>query len=202
MNTQQTNPAAPDAFAGAAANQAMGSDYYDTVYASSERYTQDYRDMSYYPMWAQAIHTVRSLGNPSILEVGCGVGHLAEYLHDEGFTKYHGFDFSEQAVAMAKKRTDQDFAVADAYDPASYDYDYDVAITLEVLEHLDDDLGVLRQLKAGSYVIFSLPTFDDPAHVRFFTNPGQIIQRYQPLVDFKALGLMLRWFIGVGVIRG
>ncbi len=200
MDFQQISPVQPAATV--AGKKAMGPERYDDVYATSQWYTQDYRDMVYYPMWAQTIQAIRSLKDPAILEIGCGTGHLAEYLHDEGFDKYHGFDFSEQAIAMARRRVDQDFVVADAYDPASYAFDYNVAIALEVLEHLDDDIGVLRKLKGGTCVVLSLPTFDDPAHVRFFREPDDIVQRYQSVVDFTGIGFILRWFIAVGVIKG
>jgi 2-polyprenyl-3-methyl-5-hydroxy-6-metoxy-1,4-benzoquinol methylase len=184
-----------------APREAMGSEYYDKVYAESANYAQDYRDMAYYPMWAQTIRIMRAIGEPRILDVGCGVGHLAHYLWDEGFRNYHGFDFSGHAVEMARKRVDQDVVVADAYDPASYDFDYDVAIAMEVFEHLDDDLAVIGHLKPGTRIIFSVPTFDDPAHVRLFKSPRDVAARYGEKIQITNLDFMMRWFLVVGMVR-
>ncbi|MHC4562140.1 MAG: class I SAM-dependent methyltransferase [Planctomycetota bacterium] len=166
-----------------APRQAMGAEYYDKVYTESANYAQDYRDMAYYPIWAQTIRLMRAIGEPRILDIGCGVGHLAHYLWDEGFRDYHGFDFSPRAVEMARERVEQDMVVADAYDLASYDFDYDIAIATEVFEHLDDDLAVVGHLKPGTRP----PLHQPPRHRTPLRREGPDRQHglHSPLVPGK-----------------
>lgn len=53
----------------------------------------------------------------------------------------------------------------------------------ELLEHVDDDLGVLRQIPRRTLTLFSVPNFDDPAHVRYFSSETAVGRRYRGLFD-------------------
>jgi SAM-dependent methyltransferase len=180
----------------------MAPDYYDRIFTCVDDYRAHYRDSRYFVLWTQVISLLRRLPSPKILEIGCGPGQFAHYLYDEGFRDYHGFDFSPEAVRRAREVVPQSFEVGDAADEAPYQRDYTVAIILEVLEHVRDDLAILGHLRPRTCVLFSLPTFDDEAHVRFFRAPQEIVGRYQACVDFRTIVQIDRWFICAGFLRG
>lgn len=178
-----------------------GPEYYDQVFSESQAYQIHYKHSPYFVLWSQILLWLRQLEAPKILEIGCGTGQLAHYLYDEGFGDYYGFDFSPKAVEIAKQAVDQSFAVGDAFDQAPYEFDYNVAVATEVLEHVADDYAIIKSLRKGTVFIFSLPTYDDPAHIRFFPAGGQVVRRYRGYVQFKAVHLINRWFACLGVIR-
>ena len=60
----------------------------------------------------------------------------------------------------------------------------EVYVMLEVLEHLTRDIDVLQKIPSGKEVVFSVPSFDDPSHVRMFTR--EIVQwRYRDLIKLQ-----------------
>lgn len=179
----------------------MAPQYYDTLFNVIDDYKAHYRDSRYFVLWTQIIQFLRKIPNPRILEIGCGPGQFAHYLWDQGFRDYHGFDFSPEAVRIAKTVVPQSFDVGDALKAESFRYEYNVAIVLEVLEHVDDDLGVLANIRPGTTILFSLPTFDDEAHVRWFTSQQDIVNRYNGSVDLRQIILLNHWFVCAGVVR-
>jgi 2-polyprenyl-3-methyl-5-hydroxy-6-metoxy-1,4-benzoquinol methylase len=180
----------------------MAPDYYDRIFTCVDDYRAHYRDSRYFVLWTQVIALLRRLPSARILEIGCGPGQFAHYLYDQGLRDYHGFDFSPEAIRRAREVVSQSFEVGDAAGEAPYRRDYNVAIVLEVLEHVSDDLGILAHLRRGTVVIFSLPTFDDEAHVRYFRGAQEIVTRYQRVVDFRRIVQIDTWFVCAGVVRG
>jgi SAM-dependent methyltransferase len=154
------------------------SQYYDRIYAGG------YVTQGYYPLYNEVLKMIEQTGPPRrVLEIGCGVGDLGKMIIDRGHP-YRGFDFSPVAVECSKKLCRRgEFKVGDAYDPAAYlPHDYDVAVALEVLEHLDD-LRIIENLPAGVRLIASVPDYDDVAHLRLYQNPRRdIIERFRPLL--------------------
>jgi 2-polyprenyl-3-methyl-5-hydroxy-6-metoxy-1,4-benzoquinol methylase len=180
----------------------MAPDYYDHIFTREEDYRAHYRRSRYYVLWTQVITLLRLVRSPKILEIGCGPGQFAHYLYDEGFRDYHGFDFSPGAIRRAREVVPQSFEVGDASNPDLYRRDYNVAVILEVLEHVRDDLSILASLRRNTVVFFSLPTFDDEAHVRYFGNDQEIRARYQKVVDFRKIARIDTWFVCAGLARG
>jgi 2-polyprenyl-3-methyl-5-hydroxy-6-metoxy-1,4-benzoquinol methylase len=179
----------------------MAPEYYDQIFTRVEDYRAHYRDSRYFVLWTQVLQFLRKVPAPKILEIGCGPGQFAHYLYDQGFRDYHGFDFSPEAVRRARENSPQSFDVGDAMSPDFYKRDYNVAIVLEVLEHVQDDLGLLANLRPGTVLFFSLPTFDDEAHVRFFPQPRQVVDRYQSRVDLRRLVALDAWYVCAGIVR-
>ncbi len=176
-------------------------EYYDAVLTSSKEYRLPYKDSSYFVLWTQILQFIKKVEGPELLEIGCGSGQFAHYLYDEGYRNYHGFDFSPKAIELAERTVKQSFSLGDALDPNAYNHPYNLVIALEVLEHIGDDLGVIKNLKQGTNLVFSLPTFDDPAHVRWFVTPGQILKRYYRLVDVVEIVPIGPWFACFGIVK-
>jgi len=124
----------------------------------------------------------------TILDVGCGVGMFTEVLFKSNYSDYVGIDFSPTVIEIAKKRVPEaKFIVADLRDSETRKNfkQYSIFIMLEVLEHINDDLNVLKAIPSNSLVIFSVPSFDDPFHVRHFNSVNSVIKRYESLIKFN-----------------
>ena len=157
----------------------QNKDYYNKGFASSPYYcigvtAEKSRHSRLYS------HVLSLLEHDSnILEVGCGTGQFADWIIRSGFNYIEGFDFSDVAVEMSKQRTNRDnFHVADVNDWNFATDNYNCIIALEVFEHINNDLDIIGKIPAGRTVIFSLPTFDDAAHVRYFKKAYEITARY------------------------
>lgn len=178
--------------------------YYDQRYDTREHYFRHYKESPYYVLWTQALQFVKKVPSPKILEIGCGAGQFAHYLYDEGFRDYAGFDFSPRAIEMAKERCAQEFFRADARDFSSrspYSREYNLVISLEVLEHIEDDVEVIRHLREGSGIVFSVPSFPDPAHLRTFSSPRRIRKRYYQVIRFHDIVTVGRYFAAFGMME-
>ena len=163
-----------------------GPDYYNKIFE------QPYDCSSYAPIYEKILGILKGHGDPAVLEVGCGTGVLAKMLIDRGF-EYRGFDFSEKAIDAALKQSrkirDQVLVyLGDAYDPAMYGMGpaYQVVIATEVFEHLRD-WSVLRNIRAGKRVIFSVPNFLDPAHLRVYLSKEDIRERFAGVLDIEEI---------------
>lgn len=163
---------------------AAPADWYDDHYRLAlNTYDAHYRESIYLPVWEEIAERLTTSG--PILEIGCGTGQLAELLFDRDLRKYVGFDFSELAVELARKRVpDAEFHVADARTTSLVEQaTYEVALSTEVLEHLDDDLALLRRIRAGTRVLATVPNFDSTSHLRFFAGAQDISDRYGQTLD-------------------
>jgi len=174
--------------------------YYEDHFTENKGFQVHYKQSYYYVAWTQVIVFLKKINPVSILEIGCGTGQLAEYLRDEGFIHYEGFDFANKAVDMAKKRVDMNFYWGDALDESLYQKDFTVAICLEVLEHIEKDLQVLENIPEGRHIIFSVPNFDADSHVRWFTTVRQIKKRYFQHINIKEIVPVGNLFICRGVV--
>jgi 2-polyprenyl-3-methyl-5-hydroxy-6-metoxy-1,4-benzoquinol methylase len=162
--------------------------YYDDLFRSSINYKSHYKESHYWVHWTQVIRFLGKNKTQKILEIGCGTGQFAEYLSDEGFLNYNGFDFSSAAIKIAAKRVPKyNFYLGNALHQDSFRDDYDVIICLEVLEHIKGDNEVIKNINIGKRIIFSVPDFKDESHVRWFISPRQIKSRYYKLLDLKAI---------------
>jgi len=100
----------------------------------------------------------RSLPYDRLLDLGCGDGRLLEMIGAGREARHYGSDVSSQALELAAKRVpDAAFFQLDITEqelPATYD----VVVLSEVLEHLEDDEGVLRRVAGHTrHVVISVP---------------------------------------------
>jgi 2-polyprenyl-3-methyl-5-hydroxy-6-metoxy-1,4-benzoquinol methylase len=160
------------------------SSYYDAVYESGAAYNAPYFESPYYFLWSVIADRLQRDGAMTLLDLGCGPGQVAHLLHDKGLsTRYVGLDFSERSIQMAKELCPgYDFLQADLTTPKLLEsFEYDCVLALEVLEHLDDDIALLRQVRPGARVLATVPNFSDPAHVRYFRDAARVRERYASL---------------------
>jgi SAM-dependent methyltransferase len=116
------------------------------------------------PTWAlrrlAVLEHVWSWPPGRVLDMGCGAGALLHDLARRGFTGL-GVEVSDAARELGEKLAgDLDgFRISDRIPGDSPSFDY--LVSLEVLEHIEDDCGALSSwlthLKAGGQVLLSVP---------------------------------------------
>ena len=123
---------------------------------------------------------------PRILDVGCGTGANLEMLAQ--FGEAEGVDVSEDALAFCRARGLDRVKLGAAEQLPYADASFDLATALDVVEHLDDDLGGLsemrRVLRPGGRALLFVPAFmwlwgvqDDVSHHRRRYTLPQLTER-------------------------
>ena len=139
-----------------------------------------------------------TLNNPSprILDVGCGTGANLKMLAAHG--QAEGVDISEQAVDFCRERGLDSVKLGAAEELPYEDDSFDLVTALDVVEHLDDDVAGLREIRRvlrrdGRLLLF-VPAFmflwgvqDDVSnHRRRYTLP-------RLLQAVEAAGFSVEW---------
>ena len=117
--------------------------------------------------------------NLRLLDIGCGAGNMIHHLSRYG--QVQGVEIDPRPVAVAQQRG-YNVEQGDACQGLRFeDGAFDVVTALDVIEHNEDDLAILREayrvLKPGGYVIITVPALmwlwshndDINAHVRRYT---------------------------------
>lgn len=108
----------------------------------------------------------------TICDVGCGSGGvLAELRRRLAGSRMVGLDVSPQAVEIAQARHPElDIRLGDL---ASHQEYFDVVLVLDVFEHVEDYLGLLRAMRTyGEHFIFHIP----------LDMSAQLVVRAKPLL--------------------
>lgn len=126
----------------------------------------------------------------TVVELGCGTGRFARYLVESGRAEHYvcGLDFSTAAIEEAKRYVPElahNFEVRDLRTDKipSAGLRQGCYVALELLEHLYDDRGLVREL-VGSYLVASVPSFESEAHLRVFRSSHDVLVRYRDLIVF------------------
>ena len=112
---------------------------------------------------------------PHILDVGCGTGANLEMLGEFGDAE--GVDVSTDALSFCRQRGLDSVRLGEAEKLPYPDASFDIVMMISVLEHLDDDLAGLQEmrrvLKPGGRALLFVPAFmflwgvqDDVSHHR------------------------------------
>ena len=141
----------------------------------------------YMPLYKAVINYLPEVGScGTIVDLGCGVGNFTKVLLEAGYIDYLGIDFSEVVLNVAIDRfPNVRFILRDLRDKKTSVIleKYKIFVILETLEHINDDLGVIKKIPKDSLVIFSVPNFDNKFHVRYFNNTKEIIDRFINILD-------------------
>lgn len=134
--------------------------------------------------------------NPRILDVGCGTGANLKMLAAYG--RAEGVDISSQAVDFCRERGLDSVRLGAAEQLPYENGSFDLVTALDVVEHLDDDVAGLREmrrvLRRDGRVLLFVPAFmflwgvqDDVSnHRRRYTLPGL-------LKAVEAAGFSVEW---------
>src|SRR6266581_4798775 len=119
--------------------------------------------------------------HPRILDVGCGTGANLEMLSEFGVAE--GVDVSPEALSFCKARGLENVKLGAAEALPYDDNSFDLVTGLDVVEHLDDDLAGLKEmrrvLRRGGRAVLFVPAFmflwgvqdDISNHRRRYTLP-------------------------------
>lgn len=96
-----------------------------------------------------------------ILDIGCGTGANLDSLSRMG--RAQGLDLSLLPLALSRQRGHHRIICASATNIPFADRSFDLVTALDVIEHLENDLGGLREicrvLKPGAPAVFFVPAF-------------------------------------------
>lgn len=96
-----------------------------------------------------------------VLDIGCGTGATMDHLKRYG--RPHGIDLSELPLSFSRRRGHQRVLRASATELPFDSESFDLITALDVVEHLDDDVKGLaeirRVLKPGAPAVIFVPAF-------------------------------------------
>jgi SAM-dependent methyltransferase len=96
-----------------------------------------------------------------ILDAGCGSGRNMVELARNGVVT--GIELSETSVALARERDAGEVILGSVLDMPFADASFDLAVSLDVIEHLEDDLSALRELRRtvapGGSLLVTVPAY-------------------------------------------
>ena len=125
---------------------------------------------------------------PKILDVGCGTGANLELLAEYG--QAEGVDVSPEALAFCRQRGLERVHLGAAEGLPYPDESFDLVTGLDVVEHLDDDVAGLKEmrrvLRPGGRALVFVPAFkflwgvqDEISHHRRRYTLNQIKQAFE-----------------------
>lgn len=169
-----------------------GAEYYDEIYKESEEYKKPYTQSLYYELWMSAMNRFKVTDR--ILDIGCGPGQFAEMLYRNGIRNYTGIDFSSVAIKQARERIKEFRFIEGDARTESFADEYDLFIALEVFEHTDD-FAVIKNIGGGKDILFAVPSFDYPSHVRYFKDLNEVFRRYDSVIQFCHAQKIDKWYL-------
>ena len=164
-------------------------DYYE------KKYEHPYPIENYIPIFNKSIDFLKELDiekSCNILDIGCGIGELGALIKNAGFNNYLGFDISGTGLEKAKERVPHwkdKFIKFDAYKIDELNYNYDITMAIEVLEHIQD-FKLINNLKTGTKLIASVPNYwsSNNEHLRVYPSKFYIWKRYRKKMKF------IKWY--------
>ena len=104
---------------------------------------------------------IRLKTNSRILDAGCGTGGNMRILAQ--FGNVIGIDNSPEAIKFCKKRGFENIQLKNIENTGFSDNSFDLIVALDLLEHLDNDVEVLKEfhrvLKKDGYILISVPAY-------------------------------------------
>lgn len=183
MNSDQTQPPSSHDRIEIARNnpaQLYDADYYQTSFSENPEQTYGRREpwTTFFANISAKI--IRAYKPDTAVDIGCAFGLLVESLVDQGVDAY-GFDISPFAIEQARDDMKGRLAVHAITDaiPLRNGKKYDVAICIEVLEHLPPeqaDLAIANLCSCSDRVVFSSSPddFDEPTHFNVLATEAWI----------------------------
>jgi len=174
----------------------LDNKHYDKIYSrggNNQTYFKDAKLIKeYYPSWKIAYEYIKNNNIGYVIDLGCGPGHLSSLFKLEDNINYIGYDFSEVAIKQAVKRNENNknnkFIVKDLSDYGMNE-ECSFYTSFEFLEHISFDRDIIKKMSIGDEIIFSVPSYDNNGHVRFFKTELDVENRYGDILSLKKLSI-------------
>ncbi len=145
------------------------------------------------PLYAEAASWIP--GAHPVVDLGCGTGRFADELRNQGHAGgYLGIDFSPAALGEARHYLGEDVELEQRdlrdWQPDPHRAGNTTYVCLEVLEHLEDDLELVRRVPPGHQLVCSVPNYESEAHIRVFRGLGDVFARYTGLLAIRRWSLV------------
>lgn len=128
----------------------------------------------------QLFRLIKPLKPISILDVGCGEGFTLQKLEERKVGKNNeGIDYSKDAIEIGRKIYPKlTLKEGTVYNLPYKENSFDLVICTEVLEHLDDPLKAVNEIKrvSSKYVLFSVP--NEPFFIMANFLRGKYVKRF------------------------
>lgn len=130
-----------------------------------------------------------------VVDLGCGTGRFIELLRRRGhYAQITGVDWSAAALEEAFEYVEARGIAMPRFhreDLREWEPDADhagntVYVCSEVLEHLEDDLGLVQRIPPGHRLLLTVPNFSSESHLRIFPRVGDVWERYAGLLTFHS----------------
>lgn len=167
-------------------NKNFEKEAYDLIYTNSVKYKKYYTKLVYFKIWYYVMKKLKKYKEDKFLDLGCGPGHLAQLLYDNGFRNYIGVDFSKVAIEMAQSKVPFTFLNKDIRNINFEKYKEFKFISIETFEHLENDIDLIQKLPKN-YLIFSVPNYMCPNHYRTYDNEIQIRDYYKDILNIISI---------------
>tara|TARA_Y100000114_G_scaffold155675_1_gene180459 strand:- start:2139 stop:2726 length:588 start_codon:yes stop_codon:yes gene_type:complete len=172
----------------------QNNNYYDEIYKRGGRKKQYFQTAEnikhYYPTWKYAYEYLIDNNIKNVWDLGCGPGHFSSLFSETDDIIYTGYDFSEVAIKQAKDRNKNNSNITFKtqnlieIDLPKSDTFY---TSFEFFEHISFDLEIIKKINKGNQILFSVPNYDDPGHVRHFKSYSEIEERYSHLLELNLI---------------
>lgn len=172
----------------------LNKDYYNRGYKTNKEYFKSAKELPYYENWLISYNYIKKNNIKNIVDLGCGPGHFPTIFEKNQNINYLGIDFSDVSISQAMDKKYEignniNYEIRNLKDCKLKDFDCDLFVSFEFLEHISFDIELLKTLNKGDQLIFSVPSFDSPGHVRFFSSEKEIEKRYDNAIDLKLLNI-------------
>ncbi len=149
-------------------------------------------------------------GKARVLDIGCGTGLILEGIEGGAFAV--GLDFSKKALSCCRRRRINNLVCADVEHLPIADSSVDLVLALDLLEHIEDDNALLREivriLRPGGYLLATVPAHqslwsehDEALHhfrryskkgfLRLVSKSGLTPLKYSYVITFTYLPIVL-----------
>jgi 2-polyprenyl-3-methyl-5-hydroxy-6-metoxy-1,4-benzoquinol methylase len=161
--------------------------YNDQWHGAIQTGSEDFGDLELAVLFLDRISLLRK--EHRILEIGCGIGKLSNFLFDRGFRNIVSIDIAASAVDYGKRRFPH--LNLKQMDATSLDFEngyFDVCLSFDLVEHLPDIRAHLREvyrvLDVQGRYLFQTPNILSNSIIETIDGKGFGWRKYHPSLQF------------------
>ena len=178
-------------------NMEKNKDFYNLCYkngGSNKEYFKNPDDCIYADVWKEIVNILKNIKKLDIIDFGCGNGQFSRYIQNKlDINKYIGYDFSNFAINYANKNNKNinfTYEIKNFNNMEKINLTNKTFICLEVLEHINNDLNIIKKMTSESEFVFSVPNYNSKGHVRIFKDKSEIYKRYDKLLNIENINIV------------